>query len=141
MLNELGGGVPHQIIEYSDNLERVLDISGLVEALHGCAEAQDELPVAGLRTRAYATAEYLIADRHPDNGFIAVYLRVGQGREVETLQRIGTTLADTLADYVRRTAGEHPIALSYEVQEIDTALRWNHNNLREHMAERQSARA
>ena len=131
MLNEIEVRVPHQIIEYSANLDELLDISTLVDALHLCAEGQEELPMGGLRTRAYPSRDYLVADRHPDNAFIAVYLRIGEGRREEVLERAGKTLFDTLCEAVKDTFDDHPLALSYEIQLIDPRLRWNKNNLRE----------
>ena len=131
MLNEIEMRVPHQIIEYSANLEGLLDIAALVDALHLCATGQEELPMGGLRTRAYPSRDYLIADRHPDNAFIAVFLRVGEGRREEVLERAGKMLFDTLCDAVKDIFNDQPLALSYEVQIIDPRLRWNKNNLRE----------
>jgi 5-carboxymethyl-2-hydroxymuconate isomerase len=131
MLNEIEVRVPHQIIEYSANLDELLDISALVDALHLCAEGQEELPIGGLRTRAYPSRDYLIADRHPDNAFIAVCLRVGEGSREEVLERVGKTLFDSLCEAVKDTLDDQPLALSYEVQVIDPRLRWNKNNLRE----------
>lgn len=138
MLNEFGCSMPHQIIEYSANLESLLDISQLVDVLHLCAEGQEALPIGGLRTRAYPTRDYLIADRHPDNAFIAIYLRLGEGRREEVLEAVGKALFDTLCEFVSDAMQDHPIALSYEVQEIDPRRRWNKNNLRDHIARRGS---
>ncbi|MEM7019153.1 MAG: 5-carboxymethyl-2-hydroxymuconate isomerase [Pseudomonadota bacterium] len=129
--------MPHQIIEYSTNLEDKLDIDGLIAALHACAASLEPLPLGGLRTRAYPTNRYRIADCHADNGFIAVYLRIGKGRTEETRIEVGETLFKTLCDYVQPVFDTSPIALSYEVQEIDPTTRWNQNNLRDHIAQRQ----
>ncbi len=128
--------MPHQIIEYSANLEARLDIDGLIDALHHCAAGLEVLPIGGLRTRAYPTSRYMIADGHPDNAFIAVYLRIGEGRSLEVREQVGHALFQALCDFTADVFAETPIALSYEVQEIDPRTRWNHNNLRDHMAER-----
>ena len=129
--------MPHQIIEYSSNLKDSLDISGLISALHNCAAQIDALPLAGLRTRAFVAEQYAIADQHPDNGYIAVYLRIGQGRSEELRIEVGKTLYDCLCSYTSDLYASTPIALSYELQEIDPVTRWNHNNLRDHLAKRQ----
>lgn len=131
--------MPHQIIEYSANLATRLDVPGLVDALHHAAAGIEELPIGGLRTRAYAADTFQIADGHPDNAFIAVYLRIGEGRSVETRERVGHALFTVLKDYTAEAFARSPIALSYEVQEIDPRTRWNHNNLRDHMAIREAA--
>ena len=128
--------MPHQIIEYSANLESKLSLDALVGALHTAAAEQDALPLAGLRTRAHRVDHYRIADEHPDNAFIAVYLRIGQGRDEATRVALGKALAQTLTAHVQGALGDGPIALSYEVQEIDPVTRWNENNLRDHIAAR-----
>lgn len=129
--------MPHQIIEYSCNLKDSLDIAGLINALHQCAAQIEALPLAGLRTRAFAAEQYAIADQHPDNAYIAVYLRIGQGRSEELRIDVGKTLYDCLCSYTTDLVANTPIALSYELQEIDPVTRWNHNNLRDHIARRQ----
>ena len=77
----------------------------------------------------------------PDNAFIAVYLRVGEGRREEVLERVGKALFDALCDFVSGVMKDHPIALSCELQEIDPRRRWNKNNLREHMTLRAGGEA
>lgn len=128
--------MPHQIIEYSPNLDTRLDVAALVEHLHAVASQQQALPLAGLRTRAYASSAYAIADRHPDNAYIAVYLRIAQGRPAEVKDQLLQALTTALDEFVAQDFAEYPLALSYEIQEIQTAMRWNHNNLREHLKER-----
>ena len=131
--------MPHQIIEYSSNLEGRIDINGLVDAMHHCAAGLEALPIGGLRTRVYPAACYQIADGHPDNAFIAGYLRIGEGRSLEVREQVGYALFEKLREYTAEAFAKTPIALSYEVQEIDPRTRWNHNNLREHMAQRAGA--
>lgn len=126
--------MPHQIIEYSKNLDEHLDIDALVEALHDTATSIDVLPVAGIRTRAVRRDHFLVADGHPDNAFINVTLRLAEGRTLEERQDAGERLFATLKDFVAEIAT--PMALSYEIQEIETATRWKHGNIREHMARR-----
>jgi 5-carboxymethyl-2-hydroxymuconate isomerase len=129
--------MPHQIIEYSANLSQRLDISKLVAALHGCAAGIEALPLAGLRTRAFAAEHFAVADEHPDNAYIAVYLRLGQGRSEALRESIGKQLYECLCAYTDELQASTPLALSYEVQEIDPVTRWNKNNLRDHLAKRQ----
>ncbi|MGI9326370.1 MAG: hypothetical protein ACR2PZ_14205 [Pseudomonadales bacterium] len=128
--------MPHQIIEYSANLDQKLDIAGLVLALHQCAATLEPLPLAGLRTRAYPTRDFAVADRHPDNAFIAVYLRIAEGRPLAVRQALGEALFQCLTEYTAELFALTPIALSYELQEIDPITRWNQNNLKEHLQSR-----
>lgn len=129
--------MPHQIIEYSENLRQRLDISKLVASLHSCAAQIEALPLAGLRTRAFAAEHYAIADKHPDNAYIAVYLRLGQGRSEALREALGKELYECLCVSTAELQANTPLALSYEVQEIDPVTRWNKNNLRDYLAKRQ----
>ena len=128
--------MPHQVIEYSANLARIVDIDGLVTALHETAAGIDALPLGGLRTRAVAREHYRIADGHADNAFVNVYLRLAPGRSFEVRQAAGQKLFAALCDYLEATYSTSPLAISYEIQELDADLRWKKNNLREHLAKR-----
>jgi 5-carboxymethyl-2-hydroxymuconate isomerase len=128
--------MPHQTIEYSANLEPELDVEALVRALHETAAGIDALPIGGLRTRAVARQHYRIADGHPDNGFINAFLRIAPGRSLEVRQAAGKELFQALCDYLEPIYSSSPLAISYEVQELDADLRWKKSNLREYMSER-----
>ncbi len=128
--------MPHQTIEYSANLEPALDIAALVRVLHETAAGIDALPIGGLRTRAVAREHYRIADGHPDNGFINVFLRIAPGRPFEVRQAAGEELFRALCDYLEPIYSSSPLAISYEIQELDADLRWKKNNLRDYMSKR-----
>lgn len=128
--------MPHQIIEYSANLAERTDIDELVRVLHETAAAIDVLPVGGLRTRAVARQHYRIADGHTDNAFINVMLRIAPGRSAEDKKAAGETLFGALCDYLSPVFDSSPLAISYEIQEIDAELRWKQNNLRAYLQKR-----
>lgn len=128
--------MPHQIIEYSANLESAVDIDALVKALHETAAGIDALPVGGLRTRAVARQHYRIADGHTDNQFINVVLRLAPGRPFEVRKAAGEKLFKALCDFLEPLFSSSPLAISYEIQEIDADLRWKKNNLRDYLAKR-----
>ena len=128
--------MPHQTIEYSANLEPDLDIDELVKALHETAAGIDALPIGGLRTRAVARQHYRIADGHPDNAFINVFLRIAPGRPFDARKAAGEKLFQALCDYLEPISAPSPPAISYEIQELDADLRWKQNNLRDYMTKR-----
>lgn len=128
--------MPHQIIEYSANLDTRIDVDALVTVLHETAAGIDALPLGGLRTRAVARDHYRIADGHPDNAFINVMLRLAPGRAVEVRKAAGEALFGALCEFLEPTFSTAPLAISYEIQEIDADLRWKQNNLRDYMAQR-----
>ena len=129
--------MPHQTIEYSANLEPELDIEALLRVLHETAASIDALPIGGLRTRAVARQHYRIADGHPDNAFINVFLRIAPGRSFDVRKAAGEKLFQALCEYLEPIYSSSPLAISYEIQELDADLRWKKSNLREYLAARE----
>ena len=130
--------MPHQIIEYSANLESRIDIESVVDGLHEAAMGIDGLPLGGLRTRAAKRETYQVADRHPDNAFVHVILKLGHGRPVEKRREFGEALFAALCDLLEPVSSSSPLAISFEIQEIHPELTWKKNNLRDYMASRLS---
>ena len=128
--------MPHQIIEYSANLEARLDIASLVDRMHAAALAIPGLPLGGLRTRAARRDAYAIADRHPDNAFVHLILKLGYGRPLDKRREFGEALFAALCEILEPVAASSPLAISFEIQEIHPELTWKKNNLREHIAKR-----
>lgn len=128
--------MPHQIIEYSANLESKMDVQVLLDGMHQAAAETDGLPLGGLRTRAARRDLYRVADRHPDNAFVHVILKLGHGRPREVRQGFGDRLYPILCALLEPVAQNTPIAISMEIQEIDPDLTWKRNNIREYMASR-----
>ncbi len=129
--------MPHQIIEYSANLEPTLRLSELIATLHETAASVEAFPLAGLRTRAVRRDHYKIADDHPKNGFVHVVLRIAHGRPLEVQQDAGNRIFEALCDHLEPIYSKSPLAISFEMQEINPDLRWKQNNLREYLAKRQ----
>lgn len=128
--------MPHQIIEYSANLDADFAIDDLVRAMHDAAVRQDSLPTGGIRTRAARREQFLVADGHPDNAFINVTLRIAKGRTADEKRHAGEALFATLTAFVGDFYDRRPLALSFEIQEIDPELRWKAGNIRDFMARR-----
>ncbi len=128
--------MPHLIVEYSENLEAIIGISALVDALHNAAVGLDPLPTGGIRTRAVSRPIYRVADGHRDNGFIYVTLRLAQGRTAETKKVVGDSLFRTLTSYVDEAFQRHPLSLGLEIQEIDPESRWKKSNIRDYLQKR-----
>ena len=131
--------MPHQIIEYSANLEDRIDIDALVAGLHEAARDIDGLPLGGLRTRAARRDHFAIADRHPDNAFVHLVLRLGHGRTLEKRREFGEAIFAALCGLLEPVYTPSPLAISFEIQEIHPDLTWKKNNLREYMAERDAS--
>ena len=131
--------MPHIIIEYSANLEPALRLPALIEALHHTAAGIEAFPVAGLRTRAERRDHYLIADGHPDNAFVHLTLRIAHGRSLEVRKAAGDALFETFCRELDELVQQRPLALSFEISEIDPVLNYKGGNIRDYMAKRGTA--
>ena len=130
--------MPHQIIEYSANLESQLDIQELIDALHENAMRIEGLPLGGLRTRAAPRDIFQVADQHPDNAFVHMILKLGHGRDEETKKAFGEAIFAKLCELLEPVSSISPLAISFEIQEIDPVLTWKKNNLREYIERRRN---
>jgi len=126
----------HIVIEHSRNLRGRLDIQRLVQTLHEAALATGIFPIGGLRTRAYETESYCIADGHPDNAFVHVSVRVGHGRDVPTRRRACEQIFAAACAQMAELFASAPLGISVEMQELDPELSLKKNNLHEHVKAR-----
>ena len=49
-------------------------------------------PLAGIRVRAFAADHAVVADQLPDNGFVDMILRMGEGRSADDKKQVGQSL-------------------------------------------------
>lgn len=129
----------HIIIEHSANLGGRLDVERLVRAVHQAALGTGIFPVGGLRTRAYETRSYRIADGHPDNGFVHLAIRVGHGRDLATRRAACQRIFDAACAELGSISESAPLAISVEMQELIPELSFKKNNIHEYVKARQAA--
>ena len=93
--------MPHIHIEYSSNLEDVIDIGKLCEAIRREAVGIKAFPTPGIRVRALRCDHYAIADGDPKHGFIDLSVRLREGRapdvKADAISRVFTVLKDFAA--------------------------------------------
>ena len=128
--------MPHQIVEYSANLEDKVDIGELLLLLHETVAGIDAFPRAALRTRAARREQYRIADIHPDNAFVHVLLRIASGRSLQVKKDAGERIFQALCDFLAPVQTAGPLGISFEIQEINPELRWKKNNLALYLQQR-----
>jgi len=119
--------MPHLTIEHSANLGSRVDLAGLVRQLHEAVLETGIFPEKGLRTRVAGDV---------GNAFLHLVLRIGSGREEVALKRAGDGIFAALCEATATDQSQNPLALSFEIQEIDPNLTWKQNNLAEWMARR-----
>ena len=128
--------MPHITIEYTANLEPELKLPALINALHAVATGIEAFPLAGLRTRTERRDHYRIADGHPDNAFVHLTLRIAHGRSLEVRKAAGDLLFAALCRELQPLVDKRPLAISFEISEIDPVLSYKAGNIRDYMARR-----
>lgn len=123
--------MPHLIVEYSANLERHLEISRLVAAVHAAALETGVFPIGGIRTRAARREICAVADSHPDNAFIHVQARIGTGRPPEVRQRAAEHIFAAVKSETAKVFASRPLGLTFEIVEIASVGSLKHSNLHE----------
>ncbi len=135
-----GCAVPHQIIEYSANLEAKLDIAALVRLMHDTVASIDAFPIAALRTRVARRDQYCIADLDEANAFVHVVLRVAAGRGEEVKKAAGEIIFAALCQHLAAVQAVTPLGISFEMQEIDPVFRWKKNSIPAFLAKKAELR-
>ena len=125
--------MPHIVVEYSANLEGQISPRRLVNALHAAALETGVFPLGGLRTRAERREVFAVADGDPENGFVAVLVRMGAGRDVGTRKRVATALMTVLESETATAFASRGLGLTVDVEEIDPAASLKTNNLHDRM--------
>jgi 5-carboxymethyl-2-hydroxymuconate isomerase len=120
----------HFIYEYSANLPaELLDMGGLMEKMHAVAAQSGIFPLEGLRSRAIRCEEFRVGDGNPENGFVNLSMKVGHGRDLATRMEIGRQLFDILVDHLQPLLARQPLAISFEMRELEAQVKFNHKNL------------
>jgi 5-carboxymethyl-2-hydroxymuconate isomerase len=123
--------MPHFTLEYSANLDALVDIGKVVEMVRKAAVETGIFPLGGIRVRAVRCEHFAIADGNPDLGFLAMVLRLGEGRDLATRQKAGEHIFKALSDYLDPVFASSKFALSFDMQINDKDMSWKRNNIHE----------
>ncbi len=125
--------MPHLIIDYSANLEDAVDMAGLCEALRRAMTELPVFPAAGVRVRATPAPHYAIADGNPAHGYIDISVRLRAGRSQADKEAATSALFDVAQGFIAPVMARQPIALSFEMRDIDPALSPKSGSIRDHL--------
>jgi 5-carboxymethyl-2-hydroxymuconate isomerase len=123
--------MPHFTIEYSANLDAVVDMDEVVEVVRKAAVATGIFPLGGIRVRAFRSEHYAIADGNPDSGFLDMLLRLGEGRDLASRKQAGSLIFEALSVYLDPVFAQRKFALSFDMQINDKDTSWKRNNIHE----------
>jgi len=123
--------MPHFTIEYSGNLDVLIDMGEVVEVVRKAAVETGIFPLGGIRVRAIKCEHYAIADGRPDFGFLDMVLRLGEGRDLATRKKAGEHIFKALSAYLDPVFASEKFALSFDMQINDKETSWKRNNIHE----------
>ena len=129
--------MPHISIEYSSNLDEILDIGALCETLRLAGIETGLFPMPGIRVRAFRADHYAIADGDPKHGFIDISIRLREGRPQEKKEAATAHLFSVAKAFIAPALDHHSIALSMEMRDIDASLSPKTGTIRDHLQERE----
>ena len=127
--------MPHFPLEYSANLDARVDMAKVVEVVRKAAVETGIFPLGGIRVRAIRCEHYAIADGNPHFGFLAMLLRLGEGRDLATRKKAGEHVFRALSDHLDPVFASSQFALSFDIQINDKEMSWKRNNIHEALQE------
>lgn len=125
--------MPHFHIDYSGNLEQVIDMGALCETIRAAAAGIETFPMPGIRVRAVRVDHYAIADGNPKHGFIDISVRLRAGRPADVKQDAASRIFDAAHAFLAPTMATQSIALSLEMRDIDPDLSPKTGTIRDHL--------
>lgn len=125
--------MPHFHIDYSGNLEDVVDIGAFCEAIRKEAASIDTFPMPGIRVRATRVDHYAIADGDPKHGFVDISVRLREGRKDDAKRNAITKIFEAARGFLAPAMKSRSIALSAEMRDIDAALSPKFGTIRDHL--------
>lgn len=119
--------MPHLSIEYSANLDGQVDMKAFCSLVAGTILKNGPFEIGAVRVRAFMADAWAVADELPENGFLDMSFRIGQGRTAEEKERVGAAIFAAASDFLAPFFTTPHFALSLEIREIDAALSWKKN--------------
>jgi 5-carboxymethyl-2-hydroxymuconate isomerase len=122
-----GKAMPHFVIEYSANLDGLVDFGGLCSEIRRAIIETGLFEIGAVRVRTVRSEHYAIADELPDNAFIDMSFRIGVGRSETEKKQAGEAIFAAVSTHLATLCETPHFALSLEIREIDPALSWKKN--------------
>ena len=133
--------MPNVVVEYSDNIRADADIPGLLKAIAAAVIASDVFPTAGIRVRAHACEDYVIADGDPSYAFVSIAARVARGRPEADRKRAFDAVFEAVKAHLEPVDRKWTLAISMDVEEFGDRLAYKQNRLHEKFGTKPFAKA
>ena len=128
--------MPHFQIDYSGNLEDLVNMAGLCDCILATAADIDAFPMPGIRVRAVRVDHFAIADGDPKHGFVDISVRLRAGRAPEVKKAAAQRIFEVVRGFLEPIMRAHSIALSLEMRDIDPELSPKTGTIRDHLETR-----
>lgn len=83
--------------------------------------------IGAVRVRGVRCDVFTVADDLPQNAFIDLSLRLGEGRSQDDKKSIGDAIFTAMQEYLATPLQQPHFALSFEIREINASLSWKKN--------------
>ena len=113
--------MPHTILEYSDNILDPADFQPLWTKLHPVLVETAHCRLQDIKSRAYRCEAFRMGDGDPGCAFAHLTIRLMEGRDPETKDRIGTAALEVLRSHFRRTLQDRRFDLTVELVDMPKA--------------------
>ncbi len=128
--------MPHFQIDYSANLEAVVDMGALCEVIRARAATIETFPMAGIRVRATRVDHVAMANGDVKHGFIDLSVRLREGRPDAVKRDAIDQIFAILKDFMTPAMASHSIALSAEMRDINAELSLKFGTVRDHLEDK-----
>jgi len=125
--------MPHFHIDYSANLEQRLNIAELLTVIRDAAMETGAFPLAGIRIRATACDQWLIADGNPDHAFLDISIRLRAGRPDKAKKQATQHIYAAAEAFCADVMATSSFMLSLEMRDIDPELSPKASSIRKYL--------
>ena len=115
--------MPHCVILYTPNVERITDMTVLCRALADTMltvldeSGKQVFPTGGTRVLAYPAAHYAVADGKGDYGFVYLNVRMAAGRSEAVKKHAGDTLTAVVKQHFAPVFDASLIGITLQIDE------------------------
>lgn len=115
--------MPHVVIQYTANLETLVDMPALcrdiAQTLTGQKdeEGKNVFPTGGTRVLAYPTLHYAVADTRDDYGFCYINVRIAAGRTETMKKKAGDALLALAQTHFAKAFDREHVGVTIQIDE------------------------
>ncbi len=113
--------MPHVLLEFSDNLLDRPDLGRVLLEIHEALVATGAFAREDIKSRALRHETYAVADGAPGRGFVAVEVRILEGRSAEAKAAAADGVLAALERAWPESLARQPVGLSVEIRDMDRA--------------------